>query len=92
MCPLFFCVFFIFYFSSARVTPPEHTSELASRRSRPSNTYRRRFFHCDVDAVCHGNPTNGGGASFSIGRFFSFWSMKRTHSTHYYHEWMIKTS
>lgn len=85
MCPLFifFNVFFKSFFSpSARVTPPERTSELASRRGRPSNTYRRRSLHCDVDAVCHGNPTDGGGASSIIGRFVSFFTPSACHAAH----------
>lgn len=83
MSVIFFFFFSFFFFSSARVTPPEHTSELASRRGRPSNTYRRRSFHCDVDAVCHGNPTDGGGASSIAGRFFFlfFFSSPVCHAT-----------
>ncbi len=90
MCPLsfyyFFFVFIIFFNFSARVTPPARTSELASRRGSSSNTYRRRSFHCDVDGICHGNPTDGGGASSSIESVFLFFLLHsltcNTHTKH----------
>lgn len=103
----FFC-FLFFFFSSARVTLLERTSELASSRGRPSNTYRQRSFHCDVDAFCHGNPTEGGGASAIIGRFYCFFSFflpffslpcnTHTHTHEWintqisYHSWIICNS